>query len=413
MKIETVSYLGKSVAKDLEKTVLGMIARFLHWAEKEKFASYDWWDIWGTSYGGWAKTMYLKNKYLGVFFIAPLVFLDFIYPSFRKFFVKKRTFPICNAHIAMGYLNLYEVTEENQYLEKAESLVDDLLLMASPHATGLAWGMKHQWMTVQGLIPADTPCNTQTAYPYTLFTQLYAATHNEKYLEYLHQILKHVANDFPEWWEGDKLVCSYSTADKRRVVNANSYRMYMLVDGGKRFNNQIYLDKGLATLRYVLSMQDIDGSWPYSEDQNFVDCYHTVFVIKNLSKVREILGYDYEGLDSAVKKGLSYYFEKLYDAEGFPKPFAIQPRITLFKYDSYDFAESIGLLTEIKTDTSLLQQLLQFVKNNFQTKAGWFLFRIYHLLPIKGIPYMRYTNSNMFLSLTKALKYYSQNDNKN
>jgi hypothetical protein len=58
--------------------------------------------------------------------------------------------------------------------------------------------------------------------------------------------------------------------------------MYMLVDEGKRFDNKEYLNKGLATLHYILAKQNSDGSWPYSQDQEFVDCYHTVFVIKNL-----------------------------------------------------------------------------------------------------------------------------------
>ena len=397
--------------KEMQETISAMINSFLEWAEKEKFTSYDWWDIWGTPYGGWAKSLYFKQKVLGSVFVAPLFFLDLVYPSFRKYFVEKRTFPITHAHLASGYLNLYEVTKQEKFLEKAELLVEDLLLMASPLTTGLGWGMKHKWMTIQGLIPADTPCNTQTAYPYSLFIQLHEITGNEKYLEYLKRIITHVANDFPEWWEGDKLVSSYSTIDKRRVINANSYRMYMLIDAGIRFDNQRYLDKGLATLRYIISKQNSNGSWPYSEDQLFVDCYHTVFVIKNLTKVRKILEQDYQGLDKALEKGIAYYFENLYDKNQLPKPFAIQPRLTLFSYDSYDFSESIGLLTEIKPDPTLLKRLVLFVKKRFQTKEGWFLFRIYNFFPIKGIPYMRYTNSNMFLSLTKALKFYIKNGN--
>jgi hypothetical protein len=88
--------------------------------------------------------------------------------------------------------------------------------MSSPYITGPGWGMKHRWMTIQGLVPVDTPCNTQTAYTYKLFTQLYKVTGKHEYLEYLKKIVTDLANDFPEWEEGDTLVCSYSTIDKGR-----------------------------------------------------------------------------------------------------------------------------------------------------------------------------------------------------
>jgi hypothetical protein len=285
---------------DNAKLIWRMIEAFLRWAQKEELRSYDWWDIWGTAYGGWGKQLYFKNKYLGVMAVAPLVLLDFVYPSFRKYFVTKRAFPISHAHIATGYLNLYQVTGEKQYVEKAIALADELLQMAAPNTSGLGWGMKHKWMTLRGLIPTDTPCNTQTVYVYELFAQLYAVTGNERFQNHLRDILTHVANDFPEWQEGDKLVCSYSTIDTRRVVNANSYRMFMLIEGGKRFSNPVYVEKGLATLRYVLSRQNADGSWPYSEEENFVDCYHTVFVIKNLRKVQNLLGQEKGNLNNAL-----------------------------------------------------------------------------------------------------------------
>lgn len=379
----------------------------IRWLEKENFSSFDWWDIWGTKYGAWSKGLYFKNKYAGAFFIAPIVALDFVYPSFRKFFVKKRTFPICHAHVALGYLNLYEVEGRKNYLAKAEKLIAPLLAMASPYTTGLGWGMKHEWMTIQGLIPANTACNTQTAYPYELFVRLHELTGKNEYSEYLEKILHHINKDFAEWKEGDKLVCSYSTIDKRRVINANSYRMYMLIEGGKRFKNSTYTEKGIATLKYILSKQNSDGSWPYSEDQSFVDCYHTVFVLKNLLKVKEILCLDVYGLDDAVQKGLHFYFKHLFYKTGLPKPFAKEPRITLFKYDSYDFSESIGLLSILREYDFLLDRSIRFVTHRFLTKEGWCRYRLFNFFPFKGIPYMRYANTNMFLNLTKAYKHYA------
>jgi hypothetical protein len=380
-----------------------MIQSFMQWVEGANLQSYEWFDIWGTSFGGWAKTLYVRNKFLGSFAVAPIVFLDLIYPGFRKSFVQKRAFPICHAQMGMGYLNVWKVTRDDRWLAKAEGLVEPLMEMASPHAHGLGWGMKHEWMTVQGLIPSDTPCNTQTAYPYEFFVRLFEETRQNRYEEYLKGIAVHVANDFPEWRVGQALVSSYSTIDRRRVVNANSYRMFMLIDAGKRFGNRMCTEKGMATLRYILSRQNEDGSWHYSEDQEFVDTYHTCFVLKNLMKVRNLLTENTSELDVAIQKGLSYYFKRLFDKHGYPIPYSIKPRFVLHRYDSYDLAESIGLLADIEGQDDRLAGLIQFAYEEFQVQEGWFIFRKYPLPWIKGIPYMRYANSAMFLALTKVL----------
>ncbi|MCP4976872.1 MAG: hypothetical protein GY931_11980 [Maribacter sp.] len=393
------------IADDDYQMVMVMIKSFLQWLKTTSLKSFDWHDIWGMSIGSSAKIFYAKNKILGMFAVSPLLFLDLVYPNCRKFFVRKRSFSICHAHVGMAYLNLFKITEQQEYLQLAESLVEQLLNMTSTQAHGLGWGININWTTTGGLIPTNTPCNTQTAYVYEFFSQLHEITGNQLYLEYLKKISYHVAYDFPEWRIGDSLACSYSMVDMKRtaVVNANSYRALMLVDAGERFNNREYMEKGISTLRFVLSMQNKDGSWPYSEDQNFVDHYHTCFVIKNLFKLKKILSNNAAELDNTIQRGLSYYFSNLFDSNGYPIPFAVKANPTFHKYDSYDVAESIGLLAELDIEYKKIIRLCHFAKARFQTKDGWFIFRYYALPFLKGIPYIRYANSAMFLALTRVL----------
>jgi hypothetical protein len=387
-----------------------MIMNLERWLVKEGLSSHDWWDLWATSLGGWAKSTFVKNQVLGSVGVVPLTLVDLVFPRVRRWFSEKRTFPICHSHIGLGFLNLYKLTNDPAYLDKAEQLVQPLLDMASPQTQGLGWGMKHDWMTVQGLIPKDTPCNTQTAYAYEFFAELHEVTHNDQYASHLGRIAIHVANDFPEWYDGDRLACAYSMIDSRKVVNANTYRMMMLLEAGRRFMNKRYHDKGLATLRYVLSMQRPDGSWPYAEDQQFVDTYHTCFVLKNLSKARDNAPQYNDQIEHAIEKGFLYYFANLFDNRNYPIPFAVKPRMVLHTYDSYDLAESLGLLADLRREPDRVRHLLSFAADRFQTKEGWFRFRLYRGLPIKGMPYMRYANSAMFLALTKVLLMFHHSD---
>ena len=383
---------------------LEMVMRLGQWLESEEIASYDWWDLWATRFGSWAKCTYDKNPLLGSVGVVPLTLLDLIYPGFRRFTSEKRSFPISHCHVGLGYLNLFRATKGIGYLRKAEKLVEPLRNMASSQIKGLGWGMNLDWMTVDGLIPRDTPCNSQTAYAYEFFAALAEATKEPKYTTYLEKIASHVANDFLEWRDGDRLACSYSTKDKRKVVNANSYRMLMLLDAARRFQNDQYQEKGLATLRYVLSMQQPDGSWPYSEEERFVDCYHTCFVLKNLYKSKGLADGLKEKVEGAIERGLRFYFAHLFYANGYPRPFAVKPRLVLHRYDSYDLAESIGLLSLLQIEEDRLSLLIDFARNEFQTKEGWFAFRKYAFVPLKGIPYMRYANSAMFLALTHVVR---------
>ena len=377
--------------------------KYLRWIENNTLESYDWYDIWGTNLGGFGKKLFLKNKFLGTLIVGPILLIDIFFPRFRKFFVNNRSFPISHAHTGLGLLNLYKITNDIEYLNKAKELINPLLDMSSPLIKDLGWGMKHKWMTISGIIPQDTPCNTQTYYPYEFFSEMNKILNTNKYDKYLIQISRHVANDFYEWKNGDMLACSYSSIDKRKVVNANSYRALMLIHSGKRFNNKEHYNKGIATLKYVVHMQNSDGSWPYAEDQSFIDTYHTCFVLKNLFKAKNILENEQIGINNAIEKGLNYFLNNLFDKHGLPIPYSVKPRFILHKYDSYDFAESIGLLAELDIENDRISKILEFVKDNFQTKEGWFIFKKYPLINNKGIPYLRYANSAMFLALTKVI----------
>jgi hypothetical protein len=356
-----------------------------------------------------AKNAYNKKNVLGYPLISVLILIDLFYPEYRKFIAEKRIYPISLAHLGMGFLNLYKTFGIDEYLVKATSFVEPILNSSSPLKFGLGWGMKHNWLTYKGIIPFNTPCNTQTAYPYEYFSSLYEITGEQKYKTFLEKIAYHVYSDFEETIQGNMISCSYSTVDERKVVNANSYRMYMLIDFGVKFNNKEYLLKGQKTLNYVISMQSNDGFWPYSENERFIDHYHTCFILKNLLKVKKLLGNEFSKYNKFLELGIDFYLNNLFYENGLPKPFAKAPRLTLYKYDSYDFAESINLLSEIPGQNHKLKDIIKFVLNHFQTKNGWFKFRLYKSPLSRNIPYMRYANSALFCYLTKVLLYSKTN----
>jgi len=340
---------------------------------------------------------------LGAFAVAPSIACDLFVPGCRRLLAPRRRHPISMAQLGLGLLNLYRASGDRRHLEDAEAFVKPLLDVAAAVPGGVGWGMNFDWPTVDGVVRRHTPCHTQTAYAYDFFAALADTGAAPKYEDLLQRIAQHTSRDYHEWREADHLISAYSTADRRRIVNANSYRMALLLDAGQRFGVAEYTEKGLATLAYVLSMQQADGAWPYSETEPFVDTFHTCFVIKNLIRARRASAVDPATVDAALDHGLRYYLGALFDDDGLPVPFAVAPRLTLQRYDAYDIAESIGLLAELRIEPERLARLVRFVSQRLQTSAGWFRFRIYRVPTPAGIPYMRWANSAMFLALTKVL----------
>src|SRR2546428_5351715 len=114
-------------------------------------------------------------------------------------------------------------------------------------------------------------------------------------------------------------------------------------------------------MSFVLENQNPDGSWYYAADgvRDFVDHYHTCFVMKALAKIHRLTGH--EPCLEALAKGVAYYLENLFDDEGLPKPFSKAPRLTVYKRELYDCAECINLCLLLRDRFSQLETTLNTV----------------------------------------------------
>ena len=137
--------------------------------------------------------------------------------------------------------------------------------------------------------------------------------------------------------------CSYTPFDEGGVINAAAYRAFLLTSTSQNLSNDDYRKMAERNLNFVLENQNADGSWFYAVDgvRDFVDHYHTCFVMKALAKIHALTGH--EATLKALEKGVDYYLTNLFDEEGLPKPFSKAPRLTVYKRELYDCAECINL----------------------------------------------------------------------
>ena len=168
----------------------------------------------------------------------------------------------------------------------------------------------------------------------------------ESKLEIMRSIAQHALHDYIDLETSPKAsTCSYTPRpeDSINVVNANAYRAFLLTSAAVDFSEDKYRVVAERNLSFVLESQNADGSWHYATDgsRDFVDHFHTCFVMKALAKIEALTG----NLECtrALQRGVDYYVEHLFDEKGLPKPFSRRPRLTVYRRELYDSAECINL----------------------------------------------------------------------
>src|SRR5260370_24250259 len=161
----------------------------------------------------------------------------------------------------------------------------------------------------------------------------------------MHSIAQHALEDYKDYEVSPAAsTCCYCPGiDNSGVINASAYRAFLLTQAAVDFSEEKYRRVAERNLNFVLESQNSNGSWYYSTDnvRDFVDHFHTCFVLKALAKVEQLTGS--RDCQNAIALGVQYYVKYLFDSEGLPTPFSKRPRLTVYRRELYDYAECINL----------------------------------------------------------------------
>ena len=114
----------------------------------------------------------IGHKLLGTAAVAPMIFFEAFLPSARRLFHHPTRFPIADAHYAMGFAFLFQVTNDDAYLQRAIHFLEELKKSRSPGFAEYCWGYPYDWVTRNGTIKNKTPLITSTPYAYEAFLQV-------------------------------------------------------------------------------------------------------------------------------------------------------------------------------------------------------------------------------------------------
>ena len=322
---------------------------FTAWLDRHGETSYDHQSYFAGPLGGGAKALYYRSPKLGTLAVAPMILSEALLPSARQLFWRPQRFPIADAHYAMGYAHLSQATGDDAHYRRAVHFLEVLEQTRCPGYEHHGWGYPFDWVTRTGVMAAQTPLITTTPYVYEAFAAVHRIDGQQRWLDVMRSIAEHALLDIPEKrLAGNAATAGYNPHDREGgVVNAGAYRAFLLMSAAVQFGRDDFRQAAQRNLEYVLQAQQADGSWPYATDgvRDFVDHFHTCFVLKALGKI-EALGLPGQArLHDAIDAGVRYYVQHLFDADGLPRPFAKAPRLTVYRHELYDYAECINLGT--------------------------------------------------------------------
>lgn len=381
------------------------IERFLGWLKKNGCESYDPYDLWGTRYGLTSRALYYRKNPIGLALIAPLIAIDIFIPGIRSLFVKKDRFATADAQLALAMLNLFRDTGEQSYLAEARRIAEEMLSYSIPGYSGHCWGYPFDWQNQRGLWRKNTPYITCTPYCFEVYLGLHNLTGELRYLEIARSIARFVHDDLKEIHTSATAAAgSYSPKDGSQVVNAGAYRAMVLFEAADALGEESYRVSAIRNLNYILESQREDGSWLYATDGhgNFIDHFHTCFVLKNLIKINRHL--NDPRVTTAIHRGWQYYRKHLFDSAENPKTYTIQPRTQIVRLEMYNFAEAITLGAMLRDEVpeahQLALRLATRLCRDFQLPQGYFVTRVF----LGGIrhtfPFIRWPQAQLFYALT-------------
>jgi hypothetical protein len=378
------------------------------WIRKNGYAGYDPYDIRESPFLRKIEKIKSVRRFVhAIELLNPLLFR-------RIFHIKKKIYAKGMGLFADAYLNLFEITGQNQYRLNSEECISWLSKNYLKGYSGRCWGYPFDWRS-KVLIPKNTPSGVVTSIVGNAYWNFYKSTNNRKYLNACEEICLFFIADLNIDKIGKNKICfSYTPIDNFHVNNANLFVAEFLLRVGNEINNPDFIDKGLAGINYTLSEQNNDGSFFYwGKDQygeNTIDHYHTGFELRSLYSAWQLTG-ERRILD-AVKRYYDFYLIHMFLDNRIPKitPHRLNP------VDIHSCAEAILCNTLLSNKFSegilFLKNSVNWTIKNMQEKNGSFIYRLFILHGIKlrvVIPYIRWGQAWMLNALSSYMLSYFKN----
>ena len=305
-------------------------------------------------------------------------------------------------YFASGYLRLYRLTHQQEYLDNAIFCLSDLQENYSQGYSGYAWGNAFDYQSRGNYLPRNVPTIVWTSFIGYAFMDAYELLGDQAYLEVARSACEFILRDLSTRRITNGSLCiSYVPHEFMGIHNSNMLGASLLARVYQYTDEPELIDIAHQAVRYTMNHQREDGSWYYGEGLrwHWVDGYHTGFVLDALYWYMQSTGDDqYEG---HLQKGMNYYRSQLF-ADVQPKHYHSQT----YPIDIQAVAQAIqtfALISETHCgDLDWSEQIACWAISHMQDPSGYFYFRRHRFVTDKT-PFLHWGQATMLASLALVL----------
>ncbi len=216
--------------------ILHSLNKLDHWIKENGWSGWDPYDIKGKS---WViKLASRSNQNLFYKYILEIIyeiFYSFPQSSRRLLHIRPDLNPKAMGLLASGYLDLYKLTGEHNFLTNSEFCIKWLIENASYHKDGIGWGYPFDWQSTE-FIPKGTPNGIVSTIVGKAILEYFEFTGDEKYLQICTDICRFLVS-LPTDTVNNELLCfSYTPLFINHVHNLNLFIAEYLLRISKLIN---------------------------------------------------------------------------------------------------------------------------------------------------------------------------------
>jgi hypothetical protein len=334
--------------------------------------------------------------------------------AFKRFPLNLRSLALVPPHknskgialFALAALSNYRRTKTVEAETRARDLLDQLSRTRIQGYSGAAWGYNFPWQSRNFFAAPKTPMIVPTAFAARAFVEGYRAFGTDDYLLTARSSCDFILNDLNRTVDSADEVCfSYSPSDTTQIFNASLLAAETLASVGNITGEAELCDPARRAARYVIRKQREDGSWFYGTgpQQQWVDNFHTAYVLLSLRRISTSCADGSNDLESALRRGLAFWRESFFLADGWPKYY----HDSLYPADAHAAATAIVTLLELREmDSSAMgfaETIASWAIRNLRDRRGFFYYQRRRFFTVRT-PYMRWTEAWMLYALARLLE---------
>jgi len=301
-----------------------------------------------------------------------------------------------------NYRRLRTVEAETETRE----LLDDLWQMRIQGYSGAAWGYNFAWQSRNFFAPQGTPMIVPTAFATRALIEAYETFADGSYLQMARSSCDFILSDLKRSNESEDEVCfSYSPLDSTQIFNASLLAGETSSSVGVLTGENELCGLAVRAARYVVRRQREDGSWTYGAEpgQQWVDNFHTAYVLLSLSRIVKSCNGAEAALNHALQRGYEFWRERFFLADGWPKYY----HDSLYPADAHAAATAIITLLELqeldRDALPLAERIADWTIRNLRDRRGFFYYQRRRFFTIHTA-YMRWTQAWMLYALARLLE---------